>query len=140
MTLNSFFFGERKAVVHEAVSGSKSPQGRGTNLLGGTRKFGLRQKRNTITGVDVVQGEIALGMDSFITKSWWNSERATIDFRPRKRCRYAGYVANGATYFGEVLLSSDYITGERSLCPNVLVEIRKVLMVSSCCTRSTMSG
>jgi len=72
--------------------------------------------RYAITGADIVQQEVAVGMDGSVGQRVRNRERAAVDRRSRGCCDNGSNVTNIATYlvkflFTEVRIRRDRTTG-----------------------------
>src|SRR5262249_14376227 len=107
-------------VVHQPVARPKSPKRRGPNLARRPCEFGAGLNRYAVTGADIVQQEIAVGMDGSVGQSVRNGERATVNRRARGRRDNGSDVTNIAAYlvkflFTEVRIRRDQPTWRR-LC------------------------
>ena len=79
MPLNGVVIGKRQTVVHQPVASPKSPKWSGTNLGTRARELGTGLNRYAVSRADIVQQEIAEGMDGSVAQSVRNGERTAVD-------------------------------------------------------------
>ncbi len=84
MSLNGFILGERKPVMHQPIARPQSPERCRSHLCRGTGVFGSRRGGDAVTGFDVVQEEVAVGVDYLASQGGGNDEGAAVDRRPRE--------------------------------------------------------
>ena len=70
---------KREPVMHEAVTGSESPQRRRSDLARGRGEVCGRQDGYAVTAADVMQQEVTIGVNGFIAERVGNGECAAID-------------------------------------------------------------
>ena len=90
------------AVVHQAIASSQSPQGNGSHFVHGV---GGTVLHDTIARSDVMQQEIAIGVNDLAAQSSRDGERSAVDLRTGWRSGDGSDMASGATDLGEDLLS-----------------------------------
>src|SRR5258705_6850397 len=81
--------------MHEPVACTNPPKRRGSDLV--WRRL-ARVLDYAVTGADVVQGEVAEGVNYFVTESRRNRERSTIDGRSWSSGCESACVTNCAAY------------------------------------------
>src|SRR6266536_568341 len=99
--------------MHQPVARPKSPKWRGTNLARCPCEFGGRLNRYAVTGTDIVQQEIAVGMERSGSESSRNGERAPIDGRARGRRDNGRNVTNRAAYVVKLAFTEEHIRRDR---------------------------
>jgi hypothetical protein len=77
VTFDGVFQRQGLAIVHMPRVHAKSPQRHGTQFVGGVLR---RILHDAIAGSDVVQQEVAVGMDALIPQSLWHGERSAVDY------------------------------------------------------------
>src|SRR5882672_6694170 len=90
------------AVMHQTVAGPQTPQWSGSQFVHGV---GGAVLDNAISGSDVMQQEIAEGVDHLPTKSIRHSKGSTVDHRAGGRGGDGSDMAGCTTDLGENLLS-----------------------------------
>jgi len=80
-------------VMHEPRPHAQSPERRSAQLVG---RVLLRRLHDTVARADVVQQEIAVGMDNLVAESLRHGERAAVDGRAGRRSHNCAHVARAA--------------------------------------------
>src|SRR6267378_1401239 len=88
--------------MHQAIASPHAPKRCGAHFVGGILRTVLD---NSIARTEVVQQEIAEGMNDLVPEGIRNSESATIQHRPRRGGRDGSNVTRGATDLEEDLLT-----------------------------------
>src|SRR5882757_2078794 len=99
--------------MHQSVAGPKSPKRCGANLSCRPCIFGGGLNRYAVTGADIVQQEVAVGMEGSVAQSVGNGERAAVDRRACGGCGYGGNMTNRAAYLVKLFLTEVHIRCDR---------------------------
>ncbi len=86
MALDGLRQRQGKQVMHVARAGPQTPKCRGAQLVGGILRARLD---DTVAGLDVMQQEVAVGVNDLVPQRPGDGESAAVDHRAR-RCRRNG--------------------------------------------------
>src|SRR5258707_7546032 len=102
VTLDRVGARRREAIMHQAIASPHTPERRGAHFVGGVLGTVLD---DSIARAEVVQQEIAKGMNDLVSEGIRNSERAAIQHRSCWDGRDGSNVTSGATDLEEDLLT-----------------------------------
>ena len=102
VTFDGVFQGQRLEVVHVARMHAESPQRHGAQFIGGILR---RILDDAVAGFDVMEQEVAVGVNDFIAQGFRHGECSAVDNRSCGRGDDGADVAGGAADLLEYVLA-----------------------------------